>query len=48
MKKAGFPLYVTEGANHSLETGDVMTDLENLQKIMQITEKYIVCNNSDK
>ena len=47
-EKGRFPLYIIEGANHSLETGDVMTDLENLQKIMQITEKYIVCNNSDK
>lgn len=43
--KGGFPLYITEGANHSLETGNVITDLENLQKIMQITEKYII---SDK
>ena len=47
-EKGGFPLYVIEDANHSLETGDVMTDLENLQKIMQTTEKYIVCNNPDK
>ena len=39
----GFPLYIIEDANHSLETGDVMTDLDNLQKIMQTTEKYIRC-----
>lgn len=36
-----FPLYVTEDGNHSLETGDVRRDLENLQKIMGITEEYI-------
>ena len=40
-REGGFPLYVTEGGNHSLETGDVRRDLENLQKIMGITEEYI-------
>lgn len=37
----GLPLYVTEGANHSLETGDEQTDRENLKIIMEQTEKYI-------
>ena len=37
----GFPLYVTEDGNHSLETGAVKRDLENLQEIMRITEEYI-------
>ena len=36
-------MYIIEDANHSLETGNAMTDLENLQKIMQTTEKYIRC-----
>ena len=40
-REGGFALYVTEGGNHSLETGDVRRDLENLQKIMGITEEYI-------
>lgn len=40
-RERGFPLYVTEDGNHSLETGDVRRDLENLQKIMGITEEYI-------
>ena len=40
-REGGFPLYVTEDGNHSLETGDVRRDLENLQKIMGITEEYI-------
>ena len=40
-KKGGFPLYRTEDANHSLETGDVITDLKNLRKIMKITKEYI-------
>lgn len=29
-RKAGIPLYITEGANHSLETGDTAKDLQNL------------------
>ena len=40
-KKGGFPLHVIEDANHSLETGDVMTDLENLREIMAVTEMYV-------
>ena len=40
-RERGFPLYVTEDGNHSLETGDVRRDLENLQTIMKITEEYI-------
>ena len=40
-REGGFPLYVTEDGNHSLETGDVRRDLENLQTIMKITEEYI-------
>ena len=37
----GFPLYVTEDGKHSLETGAVKRDLENLREIMRITEEYI-------
>ena len=44
-RDGGFPLYVTENGNHSLETGDVRQDLENLQKIMKITEEYISGKN---
>lgn len=39
--KYGLPLYVTEGANHSLETGDTKKDAENLRIIMNRTEQYI-------
>ena len=38
----GFPLYVTEAADHSMETGEVLKDLENLREIMEITEAYIM------
>lgn len=37
----GLPLYITEQANHSLETGNIKTDLANLAVIMEQTEKYI-------
>lgn len=40
-EKAGYPYYLTEGGNHSLETGDVRRDLEQLQTIMKQTEEYI-------
>lgn len=39
--KRGFPLYITENGNHSLETGNALKDLENLKEIMGITEGYI-------
>ncbi len=39
--KQDIPCYVIPDANHSLETGDVREDIENLKKIMKKTEKYI-------
>lgn len=35
------PLYVIEGANHSLETGEVCADLEHMQEIMRQCENYL-------
>ena len=35
------PLYLTEGANHSLETGNVKKDLNTLVKTMAIIEGFI-------
>lgn len=46
-EKGGFPLYITEDADHSLETGNVMKDLENLREIMRVTEEYIAGNNDE-
>ena len=40
-KERGLPLYLTEGANHSLETGNVQEDLKNLEQIMRVSEEYI-------
>lgn len=40
--KSRYPLYITENGNHSLETGDALADLANLEEIMKITKEYIV------
>ena len=40
-RRKNLPYHVYEGANHSLETGDVKTDLQNLSDIMEKTESYI-------
>ena len=41
IKETDYPYYVIENANHSLETGDVDLDIENLAKIMKAVEEYI-------
>ncbi len=38
--RLGIPLYITEKANHSLETGDVDADIENLRNVMRIVGEY--------
>lgn len=38
---AQIPCYLHEGANHSLETGDVMTDLEILRSCMERTDALL-------
>ena len=35
------PCHVIPDANHSLETGNVKTDIDNLKKVMKKTRKYI-------
>lgn len=40
-EELGLPLYKTEGANHSMETGDVKKDLKILQEIMGICEAFL-------
>jgi len=39
--RLGIPLYLTEGANHSLETGDVGTDLEALATVMGAVGRFM-------
>lgn len=40
-EKRFLPLYITKNGNHSLETGDVVQDIWNMQKIMKVTEQYL-------
>lgn len=51
-KKLDIPLYETGNANHSLETGDVDTDIRELRKVMQTVRNYItaavmICNKPE-
>ena len=39
-REQGIPLYETEGANHSLETGDVEKDIKELRKVMKIVRDF--------
>lgn len=40
-RKRDLPLYLTENADHSMETGNVLRDLEILKTIMEETERYM-------
>lgn len=40
-KEKGIPYLFVPDANHSLETGDPVTDVENLARIMRETERFI-------
>ena len=44
-RRTGIPLYETEKANHSLETGEIDFDIENLRKTMQIVKAYVLEEN---
>ena len=35
------PLYTTENANHSLETGDVAKDIQNLMTVMETVKRFL-------
>lgn len=37
----GIPCHVIPEANHSLESGDLYNDLQNMRQIMKTTEEYI-------
>lgn len=37
----GIPLWLTEGANHSLETGDVLKDVRTLEETMRRIDPFI-------
>ena len=40
-RRAGLPLFVTPGANHSLETGEVEKDIEILGETMKKVSAFI-------
>ena len=40
-KELGLPLYITDNANHSLETGAALTDIADLQTILTTVSNYI-------
>lgn len=40
-EKCGLQLFVTEGANHSMETGDTLKNIRILQGIMEKTAAYL-------
>lgn len=40
-REHGIPLYLTEGANHSLETGDVLCDIRTIEETMTKMNEFI-------
>ena len=40
--RMNIPLYETENANHSLETGDIDFDIKNMRKTMKIVRAYVL------
>ena len=40
-RESGVPLFLTEGANHSLETGHVLRDLSTLRETLERIEAFI-------
>ncbi len=41
---AGIPLYITENANHSLETGHIEADIDTVKGAMKIVREYATGN----
>lgn len=41
-KKLKIPFFLTERANHSLETGDVLDDLRNIKRTMEQVNEFII------
>lgn len=40
-EELNIPLCLTENANHSLETGDIDTDIEEIRKVMRTVSRFI-------
>ena len=46
-RKQGIVLYETEGANHSLETGDTNRDIKELRNVMKLV-RYFITGETEK
>ena len=46
-KQEQFDLHIVKGANHSLETGDVIYDLQAMRGIMKLCESYM-CDGTEQ
>ena len=44
-RKRNIPCFVFQGANHSLETGNPLEDIDNLLSVMKETEKFMKTSN---
>jgi phosphoglycolate phosphatase len=40
-REQGIPMHVYEGANHSLETGDTLADLDTIKDVMEKTKRFL-------
>ena len=47
-RQLNIPLYETENANHSLETGDTDADIRELLKVMNTVRKFALSDNKPK
>ena len=46
--RAGITLHETEGANHSLETGDVDADIKEIRKVMKTVRNFVTAESGAK
>ena len=47
-RQLGIPLYETRNANHSLETGDVDADIEEMRKVMKTVCEFVTRDTETK
>jgi len=47
-RRLDIPLYETEGANHSLETGDIDRDIKEMRKVMKTVRAFIGQNGEEE
>ena len=47
-REARIPLYITQNADHSLETGDIALDIRNLQTVMERVRAFLELPDGDE